>query len=89
MSLRRKTYLFIWAGVLIAVALVVAVVKVVLVGGGPWTSSILALMFSVIGVLVALAAALCVVMELSVFRRVARLDAPSGQGGRVGRRTRE
>ena len=41
MSLRRKTYLSIWAGVLVAAAiLVVAVVKAVLVGSGEWTGSI-------------------------------------------------
>jgi hypothetical protein len=77
--LRRKTFLFIWAGAFVAAALVVAVVKGVLVGGGPWTSSILALVFSVIGVLAALAVALCVAMDLSVFRRVARLDARVGK----------
>jgi diguanylate cyclase (GGDEF)-like protein/putative nucleotidyltransferase with HDIG domain len=71
-SLRRRTYLCIWAGVLVAAAIVVAVIKLVLVGSGAWTNGILTSMLAVLGVLVVLGAALSAVLESWVLPRVAR-----------------
>jgi diguanylate cyclase (GGDEF)-like protein/putative nucleotidyltransferase with HDIG domain len=76
-SLRRKTYLSIWAGVLVAAAIVVAVVKAVLVGSGEWTGSIVASLSVVIGVLVALGVVLSVVLGLWVLPRISRTGKQS------------
>ncbi len=70
-SLRRKTYSLLWAGVLVAAALVVVVIKTVLVGSGGWTNGVLASMFLVMGVLVVLALGFCAAVELLVFRKAA------------------
>jgi diguanylate cyclase (GGDEF)-like protein/putative nucleotidyltransferase with HDIG domain len=74
-SLRLKTYLCIWASELVAAVIVVAVAKVVLVGSGEWTGSIAVSIVAVIGVLVALGAALSVVLGLWVLPRVSGANA--------------
>lgn len=84
MSLRRKTYLCIWMGELVAAAIVVAVFKAVLVGSGAWTGSILGSMFAVIGVLAALGVALSVAMGLSVLPRVARTRGQAHTSAKAG-----
>jgi diguanylate cyclase (GGDEF)-like protein/putative nucleotidyltransferase with HDIG domain len=80
-SLRQKAYLFIWAGVAAAAAAIAVVVKAVLVGADQWAGSTLALMFAVIGVVVVLAAAMCALLEVFVFRRVAQLAVEAGKVG--------
>jgi len=72
-SLRRKTYALVSAAVLVTVAIVVVVTKLVLVGEGQWTGDVLALMLSLIAVVVVFAASLGFLLEMRVFRRVARL----------------
>ncbi len=82
LSLRRKTYLLIGAGAVAAAAAVVGVVKGVLVGAGPWTGTAYTLTLAVIGLIVVLAAALCGVLEVSVFRKGAgRRPEASGRPG--------
>ena len=75
MSLRRKTYLLLWAGALVSAVATVVLVKALLIGNGSWTGSALALMFAVIGVVVFMTIALSVALEASLFRRAGIQDA--------------
>lgn len=81
-SLRRTFYVWLGAGALAAVAAIVGVVKGVLVMDGPWTGTALALTLTMIGVVLLLAAALSLVIELFVFRRVAETH-PQESGSTV------
>jgi len=83
LSLRRKTYIFVGASLVVASVAIFAVSQVVFVRDGRWTESALYFALLLLGVVIVLGLALCLILERALFRRLALLTSavhPSGSG---------
>jgi diguanylate cyclase (GGDEF)-like protein/putative nucleotidyltransferase with HDIG domain len=84
LSVRRKTYLFVGATLLVAAVAIFAVSQAVFVREGGWTGDVLMFTVALIGVVLALGVAVCAILEGGLFRKLAKLTAQvrgAGAGG--------
>ncbi|MBN1630314.1 MAG: hypothetical protein JW990_11150, partial [Thermoleophilia bacterium] len=75
MSVRRKTYLLVAATLLVAAAAIFSVSQAVFVRDGQWTRDVLSFSLALVGVVLVLGVAVCVILEASLFRKIGRLTA--------------
>jgi diguanylate cyclase (GGDEF)-like protein/putative nucleotidyltransferase with HDIG domain len=80
-SVRRKTYLPVGATLLVAALAIFSVSQAVFVRDGQWTGDVLAFTLALIGVVVVLGVAVCLILEASIFRKLIKLSAQVQRAG--------